>query len=89
MKSILVNIQGKVQGVGFRAFVEHHALKIGIKGYVKNCIDGSVEAEFQGTEEQLKQIIIICEKGPISSNVIKITKVTVPNKDYTSFEVIF
>ena len=43
-----VSFRGRVQGVGFRAFVEHAALKAGLEGWVRNRRDGSVEAVFAG-----------------------------------------
>ena len=43
-----VTMRGRVQGVGYRAFVEHEALKRGIEGWVRNRRDGSVEAVFAG-----------------------------------------
>jgi acylphosphatase len=43
------SIRGRVQGVGFRAFVEHEALKRGIEGWVRNRRDGLVEALFAGS----------------------------------------
>jgi acylphosphatase len=39
-----VVVRGRVQGVGFRAFVEHHAIQRGLTGWVRNRRDGSVEA---------------------------------------------
>ena len=45
-------VHGRVQGVGFRAFVEHEALKRGLEGWVRNCRDGTVEAVFKGEERR-------------------------------------
>ncbi|STO65136.1 acylphosphatase [Haemophilus parahaemolyticus] len=46
-------IFGRVQGVGFRFFTLQEASKLGIKGTVRNRIDGSVEVIAQGTEDQI------------------------------------
>lgn len=50
-------IQGKVQGVGFRAATRLYAVQLGLKGQVKNLIDGSVEIIAQGEELQLKNLL--------------------------------
>ena len=49
-------MRGRVQGVGYRAFVEHEALKQGIEGWVRNRRDGSVEAVFAGAPEKVEAI---------------------------------
>jgi len=64
-----VFITGFVQGVGFRAFIKHNALKLGLTGWVKNLPDNRVEAFFQGSKEQIEKIIFICKKGPFLSEV--------------------
>ena len=48
-----VIVHGRVQGVGFRAFVEHEALRRGLEGWVRNRRDGSVEAVFAGSTLKL------------------------------------
>ena len=45
--------KGRVQGVGFRFVARHSAEAIGLTGWVRNCWDGSVEAEVQGTSEEI------------------------------------
>jgi acylphosphatase len=62
-------VSGRVQGVGFRYFVEHAAEKIGIGGFVRNRRDGSVEVYAIGTHEQLRKLREALEKGPIMSHV--------------------
>ena len=64
-----VMIHGRVQGVGFRAFVEHEALKRGIGGWVRNRRDGSVEALFTGELDAVAGMIDACRKGPLGSRV--------------------
>lgn len=64
-----VFITGFVQGVGFRRFVRHQALKLGLTGWVKNLPDNRVEAVFCGSKEQIEKIIFLCEKGPFLSEV--------------------
>jgi acylphosphatase len=62
-------VSGRVQGVGFRNFVEHVAGKIGVDGFVRNRREGSVEVYAIGTQEQLKTLRAALEKGPLIANV--------------------
>jgi acylphosphatase len=62
-------VQGRVQGVGYRAFVEHEALRRGLEGWVRNRRDGSVEAVFKGEEAAVTAIIEACRRGPYSARV--------------------
>lgn len=64
-----VLMRGKVQGVGFRAFVEHHALQRGLAGWVRNRRDGSVEAVFAGPAKSVEGMIAACRIGPLSGRV--------------------
>jgi acylphosphatase len=64
-----VIVRGRVQGVGYRAFVEDEAANRGIKGWVRNRRDGSVEAVLMGASEQVDEMIDACRKGPRSARV--------------------
>jgi acylphosphatase len=64
-----VSIKGRVQGVGFRAWVEHMALRRGLEGWVRNRRDGSVEAVFAGPAETVAAVIEACRDGPGGSRV--------------------
>lgn len=59
-----VFVRGIVQGVGYRAFVERHALRHGLEGWVRNRKDGSVEAVFAGTASEVEAMIAECRIGP-------------------------
>jgi len=64
-----VVVRGRVQGVGFRAFVEYEALQRGVGGWVRNRRDGSVEAVFIGGAETVTAIIEACRTGPLGARV--------------------
>ena len=64
-----VVVRGRVQGVGFRAFVEHHAVQRGLEGWVRNRSDGSVEAVFAGLLKSVEGVIAACKIGPLSAQV--------------------
>jgi len=64
-----ISVRGRVQGVGYRAFVEREALKRGLEGWVRNCRDGSVEAVFAGSHEAVAGMIEACRQGPFTARV--------------------
>lgn len=64
-----VVVRGRVQGVGFRAFVEDEAARHGVEGWVRNRRDGTVEAVFAANPEQVEAMLEACRKGPHSSHV--------------------
>jgi len=66
-------IFGKVQGVGFRYWLYEKAIKKNIRGWVKNTIQGQVEALLIGDDdENVNDLIKQCQKGPLSSNVTQV-----------------
>jgi acylphosphatase len=60
----LYRVRGQVQGVGFRYFVEQSAQALGVKGWVRNVDDGSVEVYAVGTHDQLSELAGLLWKGP-------------------------
>ena len=88
MKKHLV-ISGKVQGVGFRYWLQSVAIEKNIFGWVKNKISGDVEILIIGNEKEVKDMIKLCEKGSPLSKVDQV-KVNEYKKDYlkTSFDII-
>jgi acylphosphatase len=55
---------GRVQGVGFRAFVEREAVARGLSGWVRNRRDGLVEAVFSGEAKAVETVLAACRRGP-------------------------
>jgi acylphosphatase len=64
-----VMVTGRVQGVGYRAWVEHRARAHGLEGWVRNRRDGSVEALFAGPADVVADLIERCRRGPSSARV--------------------
>jgi acylphosphatase len=62
-----VMIRGRVQGVSYRAWVEHRAVAHDLEGWVRNRRDGSVEALFAGPEAVVTAMIAACRRGPSSA----------------------
>ncbi len=68
-----VAIRGRVQGVGYRAWVEHQAQTCGLEGWVRNRRDGSVEALFAGPAEIVAHMVALCRRGPSAARVDTVT----------------
>jgi acylphosphatase len=65
-------IEGRVQGVFYRASTRQHALKLGVSGSVRNLPDGRVEATIQGEAVQVEQMIDWLWQGPTYSHVTSV-----------------
>jgi len=61
---VRLQISGRVQGVYFRASTVKQAQRLGITGWVRNCLDGSVEVVAEGEKAELEKLISWCRKGP-------------------------
>ncbi len=65
-------IVGRVQGVGFREFVMREARALGLKGWVRNRSNGSVEAVASGPDDKIKAFVGKCTRGPAAARVAHI-----------------
>ena len=70
----IYHVRGRVQGVGFRNFVERCASRIGIEGYTRNLSDGRVEVLAQGSETQLAQLEAELWRGPAWAEVVDVER---------------
>lgn len=64
-----VVVHGRVQGVGFRAFVEREAIRLQLRGWARNRREGSVEALFLGDAGSVERMIELCRMGPPGARV--------------------
>lgn len=64
-----VTIRGRVQGVGYRAWVDHEARARNLDGWVRNLRDGRVEAVLAGAEDVVAAMIAACRRGPSLARV--------------------
>ncbi len=62
-------ITGRVQGVGYRAWAKHNAVKRELYGWVRNLKDGSVEMFISGAELNIQSMIEACREGPLAARV--------------------
>jgi acylphosphatase len=65
-------VEGRVQGVGFRAFVERNAWQLSVTGWVRNRWDGTVEVLAEGERASLDQLLSALRRGPSASRVKKV-----------------
>ncbi len=78
-------ISGRVQGVGYRAFVRKHAAQLGVVGYAKNLPSGEVEVFATGSETALDTLRGYLHQGPRFSNVRKIEEREAAPASYDGF----
>lgn len=60
---------GRVQGVSYRAFAADEAMRLGLRGWVRNRKDGQVEALVEGDDAAVERFVEWCRKGPPSARV--------------------
>jgi acylphosphatase len=68
-RTVRVRIEGGVQGVGYRYWTERVAAELRLTGWVRNRRDGSVEALFAGTADDVAQMLERCKDGPRAARV--------------------
>ncbi|NLH82270.1 MAG: acylphosphatase [Phyllobacteriaceae bacterium] len=69
VRTIRIVMSGRVQGVGFRAWIERRARELGLAGWVRNLRDGTVEALFHGDDDAVHDMIAHCRRGPARASV--------------------
>lgn len=71
-RTVHVRIEGRVQGVGYRAWTDCTARGLGLAGWVRNRHDGAVEAVLQGSPEAVSEMLRQCERGPATARVTRV-----------------
>lgn len=84
-KSVIVRIHGRVQGVWFRAWTQENATRRGLRGWVRNCDDGTVEALFAGPVAVVDEMIQACHRGPRAARVERIDQTPAEPVDEPGF----
>ena len=90
LSAVHIVVHGMVQGVGFRFYVREHAVSLGVKGWIRNCSDRTVEIHAECEKEVLLDFIKLVEKGPTFGRVTKLVKHwTEPEGIYDCFMITF
>lgn len=80
-------IEGRVQGVGFRFFVEYVAQELGLRGYTRNLPDGRVEVYAIGPQEKLDALAAQLWRGPRMASVRRVEQSEAPVLEYSDFRI--
>lgn len=82
-------VSGVVQGVGYRLFAKHEAVKLSLSGTVKNLFDGRVQVIVEGENSNVLTLIKNLRIGPPAAHVSDTQANFLPNKDeFDSFKII-
>ncbi len=73
-RAVRVRIEGRVQGIGFRFWTVDQAAALGLRGWVRNRIDGGVEAVFAGPPEAVAEMVRHCRRGPAYARVERVAE---------------
>ncbi|HTM60012.1 MAG TPA: acylphosphatase [Burkholderiales bacterium] len=89
MRTRQIRVSGRVQGVGYRFALRDEALRLGVKGWVRNRADGSVEALLQGDDDAVAALVAWAQRGPRAAKVDAVRDETAPDVDYlaSGFEI--
>ena len=88
MEHLHLIVSGRVQGVFFRAHTQKEAQRLGLKGYVKNLDDGTVEVVAEGPKEKLEKLAAFCRKGSPAAEVNEVVIRKEPFKnEFSHFEI--
>jgi acylphosphatase len=82
-----VRVTGRVQGVFFRVWARDEAQSLGITGWVRNCGDGSVEAQLEGEQDAVEELIDLIREGPPGAEVDRVEVEEADREGLSGFEV--
>ena len=80
-------ISGRVQGVGYRYFAQHHADRLGVRGYTRNLDDGRVEVYAVASPELLSEYFALLHQGPRWADVRHVEEQEAAVQQYGSFQI--
>ena len=85
MKTVRLRLSGRVQGVGYRAWAIETAKRLGLRGWVRNRGDGSVELLATGSAQAVASLIEACHKGPPAARVDRVELADAPDDGSAGF----
>jgi acylphosphatase len=80
-------VKGRVQGVGYRAFVQHAAAAVGVRGWAGNRDDGNVEVYAIGSPQQLAELCGYLWKGPRGADVRHVDEIEAAIEEWIDFQI--
>ena len=86
--TVKIKISGKVQGVGFRNWTKHMAIRHNLKGTVMNCQDKTVETYITGKPNDIKRFLCIYKNGPKNSLIKEMDSMVIDYKEFINFDII-
>jgi len=88
MKTLKIFIEGTVQGVFFRKFIQENAEKLGLKGFVRNLDNGKVEVIVEGKDENTNEMIRVCKRGPAHSEIKEVEVEEIKHHGFDDFKIL-
>ena len=80
-------LRGRVQGVGFRWWAQRTARSLGLRGWVRNCADGTVEIVLAGAKDAVGEMVSRLREGPGSAQVRSLEEMGAPDSVPSGFEI--
>ena len=84
---LVARVEGRVQGVGYRAFVRERAVALGLSGWVRNLPSGDVDLEAEGPRANLDRLLRDLQAGPPASRVRQVHAEWAPARGIHGFEI--
>jgi acylphosphatase len=83
-------IEGRVQGVFFRDATRREAVGLGLRGWVKNRFDGSVEVVVEGPKDAVENLVQWCHQGPPAARVTEVNRIDEEfTGEFDAFRIVF
>jgi acylphosphatase len=90
LSRVRLRVSGFVQGVNFRYYARQRAQSLGLSGWVRNCPDGTVEADVQGDEEGVQAFVSWARQGPSMAHVENVSlEREEPDETLTGFRIVY
>jgi acylphosphatase len=87
MRAVRIRIEGRVQGVAFRDWMQSQAQSLGLAGWVRNRRDGSIEAVISGDPDLVEDMLARCRQGPPAARVTNLAVLAEEDETFAAFEI--
>lgn len=87
-KTIRLTIRGSLQSLFFKQFIKTNADEHGVKGFLRNKEDGSVEIFLEGEKDQVDSMVAVCKRGPKHAQIREVTEKEERFQDFKDFKII-